>query len=581
HTKDWLLKAPATNYQHYWETKKTFTASRELRKKSRLVEWHSGSWDHTEVGWTSDRTSFYHRVDHVLVQWHQRRAEGATDKGVPVRLWLRRGNTTTYSAFKKVPLPDPKHALYLVLTYTPKKVSYLWKNLKTGVVLAEDAIEDPEKIPKPQTTSVLVNGSLSLPGSTGSYFSHLPGGFLQWGNKPTNGGMVWVTDYWLVRNRMIVEPEVKVGLEKTNSVTESEAFKDFIARVEEAKGSEKNLLSLLSATLEESEKEDLRWLACRVLGEANPEGSSAVLARAFEQDPGSEVVWSAASALAAVDPAKAEAVFIGTLQASKDSGRLCPAIRWLGRMKAVNAVEILKAAVIEKEREFEVRREAVAALGEIQDPFATTALMACLDAVREKDVLFLVLVTLGGVSSSRIVERVIPLVEQEEDRLLADRAWKTYYEILHRFPLPAFPPQRTRARLYWRVVKEYALWGEIRVTPKSKAQLEKLIADLDDEAYTVREKAHKELESMGVLAASRLKKALTHKSLEVSSRAQRILNSIRPDDTKVLEAAEKAAGELRTSAPFLRFLSDSPDESCAARAKALLAGSDAGKEEGK
>jgi len=581
HTKDWLLKAPATNYQHYWETKKTFTSSRELRKKSMLKEWHPGPWDHTELGWTRDRASFYNKVDHVLIQWHQNAKEGATKAIVPVRLSLRRGDTTAYSEFKMVRLPDPKHELYLTLTYTPKKVSYVWKNLETGVVLAQDAIEDPEKIPPPETTGVLVNGSLSCGGTTGSYFSPCRGGYLKWGNKPGNGGMVWITDYWFVRKRMELESRVKVGAEKANSLGESVASKDFIARVEEAKGSERELVSVLNGVLDESDDGDLRWLACKVLGVVKPAGTVPVLKRTFETDSSFEVVWAAASALVAVDPAKAKEYFIGALAGLKDPERLCPAIRMLGRMKAARAVKVLEKEVVRVDGGFEVRREAVGALGEIGDRNATDALVACLETVEQRDVLFIVLVTLGGIPSSKMVEKTVSLIEREDDRVLADAAWKTYLKVLGRFDLPGFPLERTRARLFWKTVKEYTLWGEIRVTPELKRTMEELIVDLDDEDYKVREKAHKKLKSMAALAASLLKKALSTKSLEVRFRARQILDSITPDDLEVLDSAEHAAARLKTSADFLRIFLDSPDKETASRAKELLGELDRAGSDGK
>jgi hypothetical protein len=64
------------------------------------------------------------------------------------------------------------------------------------------------------------------------------------------------------------------------------------------------------------------------------------------------------------------------------------------------------------------------------------------------------------------------------------------------------------------------------VPPPDEQHLAGLIKKLDAESFTAREKATRELESLGDIAGPALRQALSHPSLEVRVRAQRLLDKV-------------------------------------------------------
>jgi hypothetical protein len=71
------------------------------------------------------------------------------------------------------------------------------------------------------------------------------------------------------------------------------------------------------------------------------------------------------------------------------------------------------------------------------------------------------------------------------------------------------------------------------IQPADSKRLRRLIADLDDKRFLVRQQAQKELEEIGELAAPALKKALTEKSsLEVRQRIDGLLGKLRGPVTR-------------------------------------------------
>ena len=211
-TGNWTYGVPTKNYRHRWENTKEFTESRELRKKSALVNWWPGTWDHTHVGWTKDKSSRFWDVDHVAIEWNQRTDYGASSDNVLVRLHVKKGdNDPTYTEFKNVAKPDPTDNLSVILTYSSGVVSYEWKNLTTGEVLASDEITDPSVIPDLADAKYLFTSSLS---NYVDYFSHVSPTYLKWGNPYSNGGMEWKTDYWFIKKYALSEPSAIFGNEE-------------------------------------------------------------------------------------------------------------------------------------------------------------------------------------------------------------------------------------------------------------------------------------------------------------------------------------------------------------------------------
>jgi hypothetical protein len=82
------------------------------------------------------------------------------------------------------------------------------------------------------------------------------------------------------------------------------------------------------------------------------------------------------------------------------------------------------------------------------------------------------------------------------------------------------------------------------VTPREPQRLKQLVADLDSERFAVREKAYRELEKLGDLAAAALKQPADSKlSLEGQRRANELLDKLAspvsdPDTLRLLRAVE-------------------------------------------
>lgn len=211
HTGDWVHMAhgplPDVNFHHWWETTKTFTAYRALESRSMLKSWSSGTYDYSRIGWVADSSSNSNSVDHIIVEWDMKDANGATDNVVLIRLRTKNGATGGETNFVQVDLPDPGHTLSLRLMHNSAMVSYEWKNLDTGIVFARDEILEPSWIPPPDRVPVFFHAHLDY---SGGIFEWLEPTHLQWGNKPYNGGGEWHTDYWFIRGSTYPEPRAAV-----------------------------------------------------------------------------------------------------------------------------------------------------------------------------------------------------------------------------------------------------------------------------------------------------------------------------------------------------------------------------------
>jgi len=202
-TGNWIHGVPATNHHQWWENTKSFISYRALESKSKMVSWNYGTWDWTTIGWSSDKTSHWSNVDHVMFKWSMRTSDGASNSIVRVQLSTSRGGTITTTSFKSVPRPDYSHNLSLSLAYDSSIVRFEWKDLDAGTMLASDSITDPLRIPLPGDVRYLMHEEFDLGGGIHSWLSPTE---LHWGNKPQNGGCEWHTDYWFVRDYRELSP---------------------------------------------------------------------------------------------------------------------------------------------------------------------------------------------------------------------------------------------------------------------------------------------------------------------------------------------------------------------------------------
>jgi hypothetical protein len=209
-TGDWIEQLVSENSQVLWENTRSFDMSRELVMEGQLLNWWSGPTDHTELGWTIDKSSSIHGVESVYVQWHQDTSEGATSAIIPIRLSARVGATLTYTPFVFVDRPESTDILRLSLIFTPSFLSYEWRNLTTDTLLASDSIADAGLIPDISSVQYLFNSNLSCCGIGGNFWSWSSPTCLTWGNNSFNGGMEWQTDYWYIRQYSNPEPIVTV-----------------------------------------------------------------------------------------------------------------------------------------------------------------------------------------------------------------------------------------------------------------------------------------------------------------------------------------------------------------------------------
>ena len=210
-TGDWIHKNTGNNHHHWWLNTKEFTTYRELRIKANLLNWWSGSWDHTQIGWSEDKTSYVNNVEHVTLYFEHRQSNGANSSYVFVKLHIRKGDNTYTTSLKSFPKPSSTDNLYIKLTYYSNKVSYEIKNMDTGQILASDSINDASKIPSPTNVKYFLHQDWDFGGGIHEWLSS---SYLKWGNTQTNGGMIWKTDYWLIRKYHYPEPSYSIGNEE-------------------------------------------------------------------------------------------------------------------------------------------------------------------------------------------------------------------------------------------------------------------------------------------------------------------------------------------------------------------------------
>ena len=198
----WIYKNTGNNHRHWWENTKSFPYMKEIDMKGNILNWWVGPWDHTELGWTVDKTNWVHNVEHVLIYFEHRTTNGAVSDKISVKLHIRKGDVTTTTDLIYFTKPSSTDNLYLQLIYKTDEVRYIIKNLDTGVILAEDAITNASLIPNPENVKYLVTQQWD---SAGGLFTWLSPDYLKWGSKQYNGGMEWKTDYWFIRLRTSVE----------------------------------------------------------------------------------------------------------------------------------------------------------------------------------------------------------------------------------------------------------------------------------------------------------------------------------------------------------------------------------------
>lgn len=202
-TSDWIYANTGNNHRHWWENTHEFSSMKEIDMKGYILNWWVGAWDHTELGWTVDKTSFVHNVEHVLIYFEHRTSNGAVSDKISVKLHIRKGDTTTTTNLQFFNKPSADTPLYLQLWHKSNEVKYVIKNLNNETILAEDSIIDPNFIPDPRDTKYLVTQQWD---SAGGLFQWLSPDYLKWGSKQYNGGMEWKTDYWFERKRAYTEP---------------------------------------------------------------------------------------------------------------------------------------------------------------------------------------------------------------------------------------------------------------------------------------------------------------------------------------------------------------------------------------
>ena len=83
--------------------------------------------------------------------------------------------------------------------------------MDTGQILASDSINDASKIPSPTNVKYFLHQDWDFGEGIHEWLSP---SYLKWGNTQTNGGMIWKTDYWLIRKYHYPEPSYSIGNEE-------------------------------------------------------------------------------------------------------------------------------------------------------------------------------------------------------------------------------------------------------------------------------------------------------------------------------------------------------------------------------
>ncbi len=133
-------------------------------------------------------------------------------------------------------------------------------------------------------------------------------------------------------------------------------------------------------------------------------------------------------------------------------------------------------------------------------------------------------------------------VDQYASALFGDKALVVFCRldaatIEQQMPLSIFPEPKSILRVPLAVVRN--------VDPQLGDEVQKLIAQLGDEKFSVREAAQQRLTAMGPLAFPELKKAINHSDMEVVLRAERILLN----QNQSADGRQGATGDKANAAP--------------------------------
>ena len=195
------------NNHHYWYyDANTYDTYREFQMFSKLINWNADNWDHTVIGWVNETDNQFYSKDHVTIYWEHRKSNGADDSHVWVKLHIFKRDTSYTTTLKSFNVPHQTDIIRTTLKYYSDKVEYEMYDITTDTLLASDSITDFSQIPDPTDVSYFFFQAFDFFGGIFKWKSPTE---LDWGNKNSNGGMEWNTDYWFIKEYTSPEPTTK------------------------------------------------------------------------------------------------------------------------------------------------------------------------------------------------------------------------------------------------------------------------------------------------------------------------------------------------------------------------------------
>ncbi|MCD6477797.1 MAG: DUF2341 domain-containing protein, partial [Candidatus Aenigmarchaeota archaeon] len=222
-TDDWEYNGATDSYlnnHHQWtENTTNFTKYREIILFGNFLNWWSGNYDHSNIGWCANKTYFRGGEDYVSIYFEHKVNNGANDTHIFVKLEIGKDGNKYTTSLKSFPKPSTTDNISIYLKYYSDYIGYEVRNADTGELIISDYIDNSSKIPDPSNVPYLFQHTWDYtPNMGGPSFDWVSPTYVDIYNYDFNGGMQLRIDYWFIKKYTYPEPTTIIGSEQFQSL---------------------------------------------------------------------------------------------------------------------------------------------------------------------------------------------------------------------------------------------------------------------------------------------------------------------------------------------------------------------------
>ena len=220
---DWKYNGATDSYlnnHHQWtENTTNFTKYREIILLGNFLNWWSGNYDHSNIGWCANKTYFRGGEDYVSIYFEHRVNNGANDTHIFVKLEIGKDGNEYTTYLKSFPKPSTTDNISIYLKYYSDYIGYEVRNADTGELIISDYIDNSSKIPDSSNVPYLFQHTWDYtPNMGGPSFDWVSPTYVDIYNYGFNGGMQLRIDYWFIKKYTYPEPTTITGSEQFQSL---------------------------------------------------------------------------------------------------------------------------------------------------------------------------------------------------------------------------------------------------------------------------------------------------------------------------------------------------------------------------